>query len=170
MCMDKRCVCIIYTHFSGGYGTLFPISRSLREGCLLAPFHFIVFGEALSSFLRSSIVAIQAIVLTIVNLTVLDADFADDTNLYIHGDVSNLDRVPNALQTFSDAIGASLNWNKFVGLWVSDVSRPTWYPGLESHWLNNGEHIRYLGCLVGIDLSSEAMLSPLLLSIKRKLV
>ena len=79
--------------FFGGYGTLFPISRSVRQGCPLAPFLFILFGEALSSFLRSSIVAIQAIVLTIVNLTVLDADFADDTNLYIHGDVSNLDRV-----------------------------------------------------------------------------
>ena len=61
--------------------------------------------------------AIQAIALPIANSTVLDVEFADDTTLYIHGDVINLDRVQNALQIFSDATGASLNWNKFVGLW-----------------------------------------------------
>ena len=71
---------------------------------------------------------------------------------------------------FSDASRASLNWNKSIGLWVSDVPRPEWYPGPELRWPNNGEPMRYLGYLVGIDLSSEAMLSPLLLSIKRKLV
>ena len=76
----------------------------------------------------------------------------------------------NALQTFSDANGASLNWNKSAGLWISDVPRPEWYPGPEFRWHHNGEPIRYLGCLVGIDLSPKAMLSPLLLSIKHKLV
>ena len=83
--------------FSGGYGPLFPISRSVRQGCPLAPFLFILFGEALSSFLRSSTVAIQALALPIENSIVLDAEFADDTALYINGDVSNLDRVHNAL-------------------------------------------------------------------------
>ena len=39
--------------FVGEYGTLFPISRSVRQGCPLAPFLFILFGEALSSYLRS---------------------------------------------------------------------------------------------------------------------
>ena len=175
-CAWIKGVSALYRHasssvlFSGGYGTLFPISRSVRQGCPLAPFLFILFGEALSSFLRSSTVAIQALALPIENSTVLDAEFADDIALYIHGDVSNLDRVQNALQTFSDATGASLNWNKSVGLWVSDVPRLEWYPGPEFRWLNNGEPIRYLGCLVGIDLSPKAMLSPLLLSIKRKLV
>ena len=85
--------------FSGGNGTLFPISRSLRQGCPLAPFLFILFGEALSSFLRSSTVAIQALALPIENSTVLAAEFADDNALYTNGDVSNLDRVQNALQT-----------------------------------------------------------------------
>ena len=82
--------------------------------------------------------AIQALALPIENSTILDAEFADDNALYINGDVSNLDRVQNALQTFSDATGASLNWNKSVGLWVSDVPRPEWYPGPEFRWLNNG--------------------------------
>ena len=128
--------------FFGGYDTLFPISRYVRQGCPLTPFLFILFGEALSLFLRSSTVAIKEIAIPIENLTVLDAEFADDTALYINGDVSNLDRVQNALQTFLDATGASLNWNKSVGLWVSDVPRLEWYPGPEFRWLNNGEPIR----------------------------
>ena len=114
--------------------------------------------------------AIQAIVLPIANSTVLDAEFADDTSLYIRGDVVNLDRVQNVLQIFSDAIGASLNWNKSIGLWASEGPRTEWYPGPAFRWLNHGEPIRYLGCLVGIDLPYEVMLPPLLLSIKRKLV
>ena len=53
--------------------------------------------------------AIQALALPIENSTILDAKFVDDNALYINGDVSNLDRMLNALQTFSDATGASLN-------------------------------------------------------------
>ena len=116
--------------FSGGNGTLFQISRSVQQGCPLAPFLFILFGEALSSFLRSSMEVIQAIALPIANSKVLDAEFVDDTTLYIRGDVVNLDRVHNVLQIFSDATRASLNWNKSVGLWASDKPRPEWYPVL----------------------------------------
>ena len=61
-------------------------------------------------------VSIQAIALPIANSTNLDVEFEDDIVLYNHGDVSNLDRVQNALQTFLDVTGASLNWNKSVGL------------------------------------------------------
>ena len=58
-CAWIKGVSALYRHasssvlFSAGYGPLFPISRSVRQGCLLAPFLFILFGEALSSFLRS---------------------------------------------------------------------------------------------------------------------
>ena len=83
---------------------------------MLAPFLFILFGEALSSFLRSSMAVIQAIALPIALSTILDAKFAHETALYIHVDVIDLHLVENALQIFSNVIEASLNWNKFVGL------------------------------------------------------
>ena len=79
--------------FSGGNGTLFPNSRYVRQGYPLAPFLFILFGEALSSFLIFSTTTIQPIVLPIANLTVLDVEFVDGTTFYIRGDVINLDRV-----------------------------------------------------------------------------
>ena len=40
--------------FVGGYEPIFPISRLVRQGCPLDPFLFILFWEALSSYLRSS--------------------------------------------------------------------------------------------------------------------
>mgnify|MGYP006970550758 CR=1 FL=1 len=74
-------------------------SRFVKQGCPLAHFLFILFGEALSLFFRSSMPSIKAIALPIANLIVLDAEFADDMTLYIHGDVIKLDRVQNTLQT-----------------------------------------------------------------------
>ena len=102
--------------------------------------------------------------------TILDAEFVDDTTLYVDGEIGNLSKVHNALQNFSEATSASLNWNKLVGVWVGEEPHPVLYPGSAFRWLHLGEPVRYLGCLFGIDLKSEAMLSPLLLSIKHKLL
>ena len=57
----------------------------------------------------------------------MDAEFADDTALYVDEEIGNLGQVQDALQVFSDAIGASLNWNKSVGIWVGEETHPTWY-------------------------------------------
>ena len=53
---------------------------------------------------------------------------------------------------------------------MGEEPHPVLYPGSAFRWLHLGEPVRYLGCLFGIDLKSEAMLSPLLLSIKHKLL
>ena len=102
--------------FARGYWPLFLISKSVRQGCPLAPFLFILFGEALSSYLRSSSAGIKGITLPFTQPIVLDVEFADDTTLYMGGEIGNLSRVQDALQVFSDATGASLNQNKLIGL------------------------------------------------------
>ena len=51
----------------------------------------------MSSFLRSSSVAIKGITLPITQTTILDAEFADDTTLYVDGDMTDLAQVHNAL-------------------------------------------------------------------------
>ena len=114
--------------------------------------------------------SIKGIILPITQSTLVDIEFVDDTTLYVDGEIGNLSWVQNALQVFSDATGASLNWNKSVGLWVGAQTHPVWYPGPAFRWLHHGEPVRYLGCMVGIDLTPKVLLSPLLLSIKRKLL
>ena len=124
----------------------------------------------MSSYLRSSSASIKGITLPFTQPSVLDIEFADDTTLYVDGEIGNLGRVQDALQVFSVATGASLNWNKSVGLWEGEETHPEWYPSPSFRWLHHGEPVRYLGCMVGIYLRLEAMLSPLLLSIKCKLL
>ena len=51
----------------------------------------------MSSFLRSSSVAIKGIALPITQPTIPDAKFTDDMTLYVDGDMTNLARVHNAL-------------------------------------------------------------------------
>ena len=68
----------------------------------------------------------------------MDVEFVDDTTLYVDGEISNLGRVQNALQVFSDATGASLNWNKSVSLWVGVETQLEWYPGPAFRWLHHG--------------------------------
>ena len=72
--------------FAGEYRLLFPISKCLRQGCPLAPFPFILFGEALSSYLRSSSAGIKGIALPFTHVIILDVEFANDATFYVDGD------------------------------------------------------------------------------------
>ena len=76
--------------FARGYGPLFPISRSVRQGCPLAAFLLIMFGEALSSYRRSSSAGIRGIAIPFTQPSVLDPKFAEDTTLYVDGEIGNL--------------------------------------------------------------------------------
>ena len=51
--------------FVGDVGCRFSISRSVRQGCSLAPFMFIFVFEAFSNYLRSKKVDIRGIALPI---------------------------------------------------------------------------------------------------------
>ena len=42
----------------------------------------------------------------------LDAEFADDTAVFLEGQEENLSRFQRALETFCDAFGAKINWHK----------------------------------------------------------
>ena len=88
--------------FTRGYGPLFPISMSVRQGCPLAPFLSILFEEVLSSYLRLSSAGTNGISLPFTQPIVLDAEFANDTTLYVDEEIGNLSRVQDALQVFLD--------------------------------------------------------------------
>ena len=60
----------------GHVGRQFPLSRSVRQGCPLAAYLYLLVGEVLSDFLRGQSSALRA-----VNL--LDQEFVDDTLLFL---------------------------------------------------------------------------------------
>ena len=47
---------------------------------------------------------------------------------------------------------------------------PTWSPDVLFRWVPAGTSVRYLGCQVGLELTAEQQIAPLLLSIRRKLI
>ena len=82
----------------------------------------------------------------------LDSEFADNTLLYLHGNDANLERAQIAIDLFCKASGASINWNKSKGFFISSESDPFWKPNAEFKWIANGEATRYLGAWIGVDI------------------
>lgn len=93
---------------NGEVGEFFPITRSVREGCPLAPFLFILIMDFLGYLLQSEAYRVQG--LRLLNGDSLrDAAFADDTVLYIQASEENLQRMQEALQLFCKASGSKIN-------------------------------------------------------------
>ncbi len=152
---------------AGQKGSSIQLTRSVRQGCPLAPFLFLFFAEAMSCYLNHMSTGLKGI---ISGMEVLDAEFADDTGLYLEGTIENLLKAEHALGVFCEAAGAKINWHKTVGLWIGDLEPPDWSPDPNFTWLPKGTTVRYLGCQIGIDLTTEQQLAPLLLTIRKKLL
>ena len=74
------------------------------------------------------------------------------------------------LSDFCDASGALINWDKSMGFWVASSSPPQDVPSPGFSWVRRGTTVRYLGCQVGIDLSIDEMVTPLLLWVRSMLL
>ena len=68
-----------------GKGESFMLSRSVRQGCPMAPYLFLFFAEAMSSYLSDVVVGIQGLRIPHSTEELLDTEFADDTSLYVQG-------------------------------------------------------------------------------------
>ena len=106
-------------------GPRFQLSRSVRQGCLLALTLFLFFVEAMSWYPSSCEVGLQGLRLPIRGEDLLDAEFADDTAMYLDGTMPNLLWFHEAMKFFCAALGAKINWHKSCGLWgLGRASRP----------------------------------------------
>ena len=76
---------------AGGFGPLFCISRSVRQGCPLAPFLFLFFSEAMSTYFQfHRQQGLRGLMCPFNDEEIIDAELADDTTLYLHGSLDNL--------------------------------------------------------------------------------
>ena len=154
---------------AGGIGPRFNITRSVRQGCPLAPFFLLLFVEAMHAFLSAQSTGLCGITLPIEGEENLDSEFADDTTLYVEGSLTNLLQVQEVLLQFCTASEARLNWTKTVAFWVSTEPPPNWRPHPSFQWTQRGVAVRYLGVQVGINLALELHAAPLLLTLRKKL-
>ena len=106
-------------------GERFRLSRSVRQGCPLAPFLFLFVAEAMSTFLTAQDTGLRGLQLPIRTAEeLLDSEFADDTAVYLQGGEENLRRFASAMERFCRASGALINWHKSCGFWVSSLPPP----------------------------------------------
>ncbi len=155
---------------TGTTGPTFQLARSVRQGCPLAPYLFILATDVLGHMLADPRYKVEGLTLPRGGL-VRDQTFADDTALYLQGSPSNLDRAQNVLNIFCQASRAKVNWHKLAAIWASKNKREWhWGENVGLKWIPDGEGTRYLGVQVGSHLPPEANFEKMRLSLKNKLI
>jgi hypothetical protein len=96
----------------------FKLSRSMRQGCLLAPYLFILATDVFRHMLDDTKYNVEGLTLPRGGC-VQNQTFADDTTLYLKGTKSNMDRMLSILDLFCFASRAKINWGKSAAIWAS---------------------------------------------------
>ena len=78
----------------------FQILRSVRQGCLLVPSLFLLYVEAVSSFLNSMHLNLRGLLVPRSHQCLLNIEFVDDTPVYMQGDMENLKKLECGLSLF----------------------------------------------------------------------
>ncbi len=155
---------------NGTTGPTFQLARSVRQGCPLAPYQFILATDVLGHMLADPRHKVEGLTLPKGGL-VRDQTFVDDTAMYLQGSPSNLDKAQNVLNIFCQASGAKVNWHKSATIWASKNKRGWhWGENVGLKWIPDGEGTRYLDVLVGSHLPLEANFEKMRLSLKNKLI
>ena len=76
----------------GGKGPAIKLTRSVRKGCPMAPYLFLVFAEALSAYMAVDSVGLKGLQIS-PSKQLFDEKFADDTTMYVDGSLDTLLKV-----------------------------------------------------------------------------
>jgi hypothetical protein len=155
---------------NGVVGPTVQLARSVRQGCPLAPYLFIIATDILGYMLANPRHRIKGLTLP-KGGKIRDQTFADDTALYLKGDQENLDRAQGVLEVLCKASRARINWNKSSTIWASKRERIwDWGQEVGLKWVPRGEGVRYLGVQIGFHLPIEANFNKMLSALKGKLI
>lgn len=145
------------------------IQRSVRQGCFLAPYLYLFVSEVLTYTINDVKYGIRGLRLPDGSVVRIQC-FADDTALFLHGDLENLEKVYEVLGAFCKASGAKINWGKSFGVWVPDVPRSwRWGEVLALKWLEDKEVARYLGFPFGKNIFQQDKDAKVLFHFRSKL-
>jgi len=124
--------------------------------------YFIVVMDALGFMLNDSKYGIKVFKLPDGKWD-LDASLADDTSLYLLGTIRNLNKMYKILDTYCITLGSRVSWDKTNAIWTAKTARPfDWGAQQSLKWVQEGTCILYLGPLIGVNLSKDTNMGPLL--------
>ena len=154
---------------NGEQSQTFKLQRSVRQGCPLAPYLFLLTVDVLGQMLQHPGCNVKGLRLPD-NSTITNQMFADDTLLLLDGTSDNMDRAIEVIKKFGAASGAKLNLHKSVGVWVAHTPR-TWAWGEEQglKWLQPWEVTRYLGYPFGLHIAQREKDNKMLSQVRKHL-
>ena len=154
---------------NGEQSKTFRLQRSVRQGCPLAPYLFLLTVDVLGQMLQHPDNHVRGLQLPY-NTFITNQMFADDTLLFLDGKIDNMDRALTVISTFGVASGTKLNLHKSLGLWLAQTARP-WQWGEEAglKWLLPGEVTRYLGYPFGLHIPQKDKDGKMLSQIRKHL-
>ena len=152
---------------NGEISKTFRLQRSVRQGCPLAPYLFLLTVDVLGQMLQHPGCQVQGLRLPDKSI-ITNQMFVDDTLLLLDGTRENLEMALSVINRFGAASGAKLNLHKSVGLWLSHRTRD-WQWGEEAglKWLKKGEVTRYLGYPFGMDIPQKEKDAKMLSQIRK---
>ncbi len=127
-----------------GKQPFFPRERGVGQGCPCAPLLFALAIDPVARLIKSKIDGIP--VSKYVDVKAKIALCADDTMIFASSQ-KDVNEAEKALQTYIDASGAQLNWNKSIAIPMGSWRKQQMQfrcPSLEEN-----SHIRYLGIYLG---------------------
>jgi hypothetical protein len=98
---------------NGEAGLDFELTRSVRQGCPLAPYLFILATDVLGYMLDDPRYGVEGLSLPRGGC-IRDQTFVNDIALYLKGVQPNMDKAQNVLKLFCKASGAKINWSKLA--------------------------------------------------------
>jgi len=137
---------------NGVEGSAFPLAKSVRQGCPLSPYLFILATDVLGHMLDDPRFGVEGLTLPR-GRKIRDQTFADDTALYFQSTCENMERTQKVLDIFCKASGAKVNWNKTAVIWANKREKDwEWGQEVGLQWIPEGKGVRYLGIQVGFHL------------------
>ena len=137
---------------NGIHSQPFKLQRSVRQGCPLAPYLFLLTVDVLGQMLQHPDCHVKGLRLPD-NSTITNKMFADDTLLLLEGNPDNMDMAISVINRFGATSGAKLNLHKSVSIWVANTQKQwTWGEETGLKWLQQGEVTKYLGYPFGLQI------------------
>ena len=134
-----------------------PLSRSIRQGCPLAPALFVIASDALYYILRDDTISPKVNGISLPdNSELLNIQFADDTSLFLELSCLNIQLLNLKLELFETISGARISKSKSIMLgWKEEP--PDWFLQFGYSWGGPHKIVRYLGVPFSISPSLKDM-------------
>jgi hypothetical protein len=133
---------------------LFKPHRRVCQGCLLAPYLFIITAKALNTIVEHTMVAsnVKGITLPQDNSQQIISQYADDTSFTVKVEETSVDHIVGIFHKFGNASAFEVNWHKNVAYWCSRGRPPRWVEKYQWKWATIGDLSKLLGMPFGLKL------------------